>query len=458
MYFARSVSSLLRRVPAYRHCALHLFLLFLGLHLLGCADRVQGPTPSQLAAFRQAGSARSVVGAKCTQDAKLYAGPYRAVPGDLLEFTMPSLLRAVTAAKVQAAQTHIKDDQPYICRIRARGTITLPAVGEVEVAGESLAEIEEKVIDAYQSYFVFRPSVFVRVLEYKMWQVSIMGAVAKPGVYALRHDQMSLMALLMEAGGIAKGGATTIRIARIDPTDTRSSGPQESTPSQPATEREEIQHRVQEAPSRQDGAAAPAQLARRLESRSGHSEVELATQNPGGEAMHNGQVATRLQETMIDRSEDPSDRTVVGAADIVSEDMAAALVLSVSRWDIPFRDVALQEGDTIVVEQMQVPLFSVLGLVNQPGNFPYPPRAQYNLAEAIAFARGLDLVANPRYATIYRLAKDGFVVRVPFKLIENGEFTEVLSTPIAPGDVVAIEHTPRTRANTTICGLLGINR
>ncbi len=50
------------------------------------------------------------------------------------------------------------------------------------------------------------------------------------------------------------------------------------------------------------------------------------------------------------------------------------------------------------------------------------------------------------------------MVRVQFKLIENGEFTEALSTPIKPGDVVAVEHTARTRTNRMINDLLRINR
>jgi len=42
-------------------------------------------------------------------------------------------------------------------------------------------------------------------------------------------------------------------------------------------------------------------------------------------------------------------------------------------------------------------------------------------------------------------------------LIRDGEFTDALGTPIRPGDVVAIEHTLRTRTNTTINNLVRIN-
>ena len=125
--------------------------------------------------------------------------------------------------------------------------------------------------------------------------------------------------------------------------------------------------------------------------------------------------------------------------------------------NIPFRDIALEEGDTAVVEPVQMPLFSVLGLVSKPGNFPYPPNAEYNLTQAIAYAGGLDPVAEPRYVTIYRLKDDNSIARVPFRLIEDGEFTDAMATPIRPGDVVAIEHTARTRTNTAINNLVRIN-
>lgn len=123
------------------------------------------------------------------------------------------------------------------------------------------------------------------------------------------------------------------------------------------------------------------------------------------------------------------------------------VVLPVVGMNIPFKDVALAEGDTVVVEPVQMPMLSVLGLVRNPGNFPYPPYARYNLAQAIALAGGLDQEVEPRYATIYRLRPDGTIVHLPFRLIKDRQFTENFSEPVRPGDLVAVESTPRTDAN-----------
>ncbi len=343
--------------------------------LTGCSDEMRRPTPAQLEAFEAAGSVAPTVDMERIRRAKLSTGPYRVIAGDVLEFTMPALLQAVTAAKVQAAQTQTRADQPYLVRVGSQGTITLPAIGELKVADHTLAEIEEMVIEAYRPYVVLRPSVFIRVPEYATWKVYVTGAVKKPGVYTLRADQMTLVSLLTVAEGIADTGASLVRIVRSS---------EASTP--------------------------PAVV------------------------------------TPIATGSAPS-----------AEAEGRAIMLPVVGMNIPFRDVALEEGDTVVVEQGQVPLFSVQGLVRTPGNFPYPPSAKYNIAQAIGFAGGLDRVGDAHYVTVYRLTADGTVVRVPFRLVKSDEFTEALSIPIRPGDVVAVEQTLRTRLNYAIQNLVRFN-
>ncbi|MGE5293705.1 MAG: SLBB domain-containing protein [Solirubrobacterales bacterium] len=306
--------------------------------------------------------------------ARLYTGPYRVVPGDVLEFTMAPMMQAVSAAELHAVHTPARDDRPYVSRINSRGAIILPALGELKVEGLSLVEIEERAAEAYQPYVVQQPPIFARVLEYKTAKVYITGAVEEPGVYTLRSDQMTLVSLITEAKGISESGAAVVRIIRSKDQNTSAEG--------------------------------------------------RGSENAGRQG----------------RDSSPDD-----------------IVLPVVGMNVPFRDVALDEGDTVVVEQIHMPLFSVLGLVVKPGNFEYPPMVEYNLAQAIAFAGGLDPIADPRYATIYRLNGDGSIVRIPFKLVEKNALTEALGTSIRPGDVVTVEHTPRTRLNTNIYNLLRIN-
>ena len=127
---------------------------------------------------------------------------------------------------------------------------------------------------------------------------------------------------------------------------------------------------------------------------------------------------------------------------------SSPLVLPIKGMNIPFADVALQDGDRVVVERLVVPLFTVIGLVNRPGNFEYPPEVHYNLIQALGFAGGLDLRLDPRYAVVYRLQADGSVVQAAFQIRdpkEQGALAVGAAVAVKPGDIIAVEHTPRTR-------------
>jgi len=91
-------------------------------------------------------------------------------------------------------------------------------------------------------------------------------------------------------------------------------------------------------------------------------------------------------------------------------------------------------------------IFTVIGLVNKSGAFPYPPDVQYNLMEALAFAGGLDMVADPRYLKIYRQDATGEVVSAAFG-VDQKSLAEAYSLMIKPGDLIYVDHTLRTRVN-----------
>jgi len=475
-----------------------ILLVLLG-SLAGCNDQVRRPTEEQLAAFEKAEPIKPAVDIQRVEEARLQVGPYRVVPGDVLEFTMPALLQAVSAAEIAAAKSPVRAEHPYLCRVSAKGNVELPAVGEVAVAGLSLSEIEIKVAGAYRQIVALQPSIFARVFEYKTSSVYITGAVEKPGVYKLQGDQMTLAhllsdaggilmrdaggALMREAGGISGPGAALIRIT---PLDRGNSGPLK------------VDAEVR------DGRGAGTTDTLTIRDR-GDGQIAIAFTGENRQGTVGRLVLSRGERTLLDErldlrhelqrhaalgklSELDSDFSILaleerliavasqvgsslsGQANLAWLDpknasgtvpMASrrpeAVVLPVYGLNIPFTNVALREGDTVVVERLKVPMFSVVGLVRSAGNFPYPPDTQYNLMQAVAFAGGLDPVADPRYATIYRLTADGSIVRVPFQLIEDGELTEAMMTPIKPGDVVAIEHTPRTRKNTLLYNMVRFN-
>jgi len=100
-------------------------------------------------------------------------------------------------------------------------------------------------------------------------------------------------------------------------------------------------------------------------------------------------------------------------------------------------------------------IFTVMGLVNNPNAFPYPSDVQYNLMEALAYAGGLDMVADPRYLKIYRQDATGDIVTATFG-IDSKALADAYSTAVKPGDVIYVDHTLRTRTNQLLSNILRI--
>ncbi len=537
-----------------------LFLtLLLSIYLIGCKDQVILPSAAQLMEFEHAGPARPSVDMDRLVRAKIGGGAYRIVPGDVLELTMPTILRVVTAKESETPE----QSTPYVCRVSQRGTITLPIVGEIEAAEKSLAEIESAVIDAYYpKYAVTRPSVFARILEYKTAKVSVTGAVEKPGIYELRSDKMSLVALLMEAGGIIDKGASLIRIIHPDetvlnnvkipganlektteqtierpirPRETMLAVPSARYPAfneievqltfeQPTlsstkgkldiirhdgtimlteqlditseTEREVILRTLAQKDSRVSTGKVNQRLcalADMLKPGSGICKSQNKTtdnrMNPNAElkieqillaggfadedinpntepdlndSEQNNAADEALYQQLVEKYQELIDTFGQGKKPEYREktefgQLNKPLVLPVKGLNIPFADVALQDGDSVTVERLEQPLFTVVGLVNKPGNFQYPPDVRYNLMQALGFAGGLDQATEPRYATVYRLKPDNTVVRAVFKIVDDSQLTNALSTLIKPGDIIAVEHTPRTRTKLFLDRVFRIN-
>jgi len=567
-----------------KQIALGLFLttLLLPIYLVGCSDQVTLPTTEQLVEFENAGPLRPAVDIDRLVKAKIGGGPYEVAPGDVLELTLPAILQAVTDE-----QSGMPDQvKPYPFRVTESGTINLSIVGEIKVAGKTLSQIESAIIDAYYpAYAVTRPSVFVRVAEYKTVKVSVSGAVQKPGIYSLRSDQMSLVALLMEAGGIVDDGATVIRISHRDQVMpiNKEATPKPLVPSKtkqvkfssryPGSNNEvKIQlHFQQEAPLSTIGILTIRQDEKRLltdqidladkrerlllldklarnepialiveveqklnelkeslkaefgkyneyivsdsnidltnlltaSSSLGQNLTQAESQNVNAslEQKLTSQARRKLFEYRQGAGDSQQDKTVnvnissnpefprdrsqqnstlddalnqeaskiagrnrkPGTERITNQDTLQepeTLVLPIRGLNIPFADIALQDGDSVIVERMELPLFSVIGLVSRPGNFPYPPDVQYNLMQALAFAGGFNLAADPRYASVYRLKPDGTIASAIFKLVNVGkglQFTDSLNVHIKPGDIVAVEHTPRTRTKLFLDSVFRIN-
>jgi protein involved in polysaccharide export with SLBB domain len=100
-------------------------------------------------------------------------------------------------------------------------------------------------------------------------------------------------------------------------------------------------------------------------------------------------------------------------------------------------------------------VFTIMGLVRRPDTYPYPPDVQYNLTEALGFAGGINMIADPQHVTIYRQSLNGEIVSVTFR-IDGKSRSDAYDVIIKPGDVICVDQTLRTRTNEFIAGIFHV--
>ena len=121
---------------------------------------------------------------------------YRIGAGDLLEisvFKVPELSKTV--------------------QVSGTGTVNIPLLGEISVAGKTTAELERELTAELAKDYLQNPQVSVLVKEYNSQSVTINGAVQKPGVYPIKTST-SLLQLVALAGGFQEMSNSTVLILR----------------------------------------------------------------------------------------------------------------------------------------------------------------------------------------------------------------------------------------------------
>jgi polysaccharide export outer membrane protein len=126
------------------------------------------------------------------------APDYQVGPGDTLEINVFG-----------------NDDLSRIPTVQTNGAIVLPLLGEVQVAGLTIAEIQRKVTNLLEKDYLVNPQVEVKVREYNSQFVSVVGEVNSPGRKPLR-GRSRLIDVLVEAGGFTTRASGEVLITRVD--------------------------------------------------------------------------------------------------------------------------------------------------------------------------------------------------------------------------------------------------
>jgi len=85
------------------------------------------------------------------------------------------------------------------CRVRPDGRITVPLINDVQAAGRTTQELAADLTKLLREY-IKEAVVTVSLDEIGVTQLSVIGEVARPGVYAVERDQGVLRALAAASG------------------------------------------------------------------------------------------------------------------------------------------------------------------------------------------------------------------------------------------------------------------
>ena len=125
-------------------------------------------------------------------------------PNDVLEVTVPGLSDPTRGENVRPIRT----------RIMADGTVRLPLVNQVKVGGVNLSQAQEAINAAYANGIIVSPKASVSLVETAVYNVSVMGQVTTPGVYALPRHQNDVAHAIAMAGGLTDFAADAVEVHR----------------------------------------------------------------------------------------------------------------------------------------------------------------------------------------------------------------------------------------------------
>jgi polysaccharide biosynthesis/export protein len=126
------------------------------------------------------------------------APEYQVGPGDVLEIAVFG-----------------NEDLSRLPTIQPNGTIALPLLGEVPIAGLTVAEIRAKLTALLAKDFLVNPQVEVKIKEYQSQFVSVVGEVNNPGRKPLK-GRTRLIDVLVESGGFRPTASGEVIISRTD--------------------------------------------------------------------------------------------------------------------------------------------------------------------------------------------------------------------------------------------------
>jgi polysaccharide export outer membrane protein len=97
-------------------------------------------------------------------------------------------------------------------RVAANGSISMPLIGQVQVRGLTIEQVESEITRMYLGDYLKKPDISVSIVEYRQFYVN--GEVDKPGGYSFREGMTIQRAITLAGGFTERASRNKIRLMR----------------------------------------------------------------------------------------------------------------------------------------------------------------------------------------------------------------------------------------------------
>jgi polysaccharide export outer membrane protein len=116
--------------------------------------------------------------------------------------------------ELKISELNVDEFNDRMFQVASDGTMGLPLVGRVEVAGETISEFEHSLDEKLKRY-IKNPRATVTSVKYHGRSVSLVGEVNSPGAYQITEPK-TLLEMLSLAGGLKPDAGSWLLLTRKD--------------------------------------------------------------------------------------------------------------------------------------------------------------------------------------------------------------------------------------------------
>lgn len=146
----------------------------------------------------------------------------RIYPGDIIAVDLYTVNpEAFPGLGITSAQRSVMtDNRSFYERgfvLDSKGDVSLPYIGNLNLSGLTISDAQDTITNRFKKY-IDDPVIVVKKLSFK---ISVLGDVARPGLFYIPNEQITILEALAMAGDLSLyADRTDIRILRRTPTGT----------------------------------------------------------------------------------------------------------------------------------------------------------------------------------------------------------------------------------------------